>query len=322
MVVYDKNMRRKTVMSLKDRLKQLVQLTAATSSAVLLNTSSLSAKENASEQKVPSSIIQVSPEKLDQRIQRGMLVNGETIAERRARFQKIKKEKGVPATLDAIQKEEISKIEISKKDENGYLFEIYEPEKRHVFESYYPTGVLQSRNSGNGEEAEGFYPDGSRKFTRTADGVETYYHPGGKKGEEKIKETPHRILESYDVLDTEGRRTEHHYDVTESSEQGYGDSGYITRDIKKVDLYNPQTQKVVGTYTLDGWGVAEGRVAQIGFVDEKGTMKTMDFPREHKIGKTNYYVKHLSLGGIKEIYRKEKEKQSAMLRKYQKSQRE
>jgi len=296
-------------MSFRDKLKPVARWTAALSSAAAIQATPLQAQQSSNINR-ESSATHPTTEYLDQRVQRGTLINGESQAERSARWDAMKAEKGAQATMEAIQKEKIEKIEIPRKDEKGYIFETYEPGKKHTFESYYPNGVLQSKSGENGQEAEGYYPDGSKKFVRTADGTETRYHPGGIKGEEKIKETPHQLYEAYDVLDAEGRRTEHHHAVTESKRHA-PDGDYTSRDVKKVDLYNPQTQEIAGTYTLDHWGVSEGRIAQIGFRDDAGKMKIMDFPQANKIGDTNYYASSLSLDQIKEIYHDEQQERSA-----------
>ena len=299
-------------MSFRDKLKQATHWTAAISSAAAMQVMPVNAQPDNVDRNAPMpSIERPTTEYLDYRVKRGAIVNGETQAERSARWETFRKENGLEATMKAIQKESIDKIEIPNKDEEGYVFETYEPGKSHTFESYYPNGILRSKTGEKGEAAEGYYPDGSKRFDRTADGVETVYHPGGKKGEEKIKETPHQLLEAYDVLDEEGRRTEHHYEVMESLARYSKDGGtYTSRDVKKVDLYNPQTQQVIGTYTLDHWGVSEGRIAQIGFVDETGKMRIMDFPQARKIGDNNYYAPSLSVDQIKEIYHEEQQERS------------
>ena len=292
-------------MSFKDELKRAIHLAAVISSAATLHSAPLSAH---SDDNSESSLVPSATEYLEQRIKRGTIINGETQEERSARWDAYKKEHGSSATLKAIQQEKIKKIEIPHKDENGYVFETYEPGKKHTFESYYSNGVLQAKSGENGDEAEGYYPDGSRKFVRTSNGVETKYHPGGKKGEEKIKETPHKLYEAYDVLDESGRRLEHHYDVTESPARVTQDgSSYTSRDIKKVDLYNPETKEVIGTYTLDHWGVDEGRIACIGFIDKSGTMKIMKFPKARQLGESDYYAHSLSLDQIKKIYHEEEQ---------------
>ncbi|MBR6412584.1 MAG: hypothetical protein IKS41_05445 [Alphaproteobacteria bacterium] len=291
-------------MSFNSRLKKVANWVAVVSSTVALHTEPLSSQTNHTQEgtKPTPTVL------LDQRVERGIIINGETQAERSARWKSFKAENGVQTTLNAMQQEKIKKIEIPHKDENGYVFVTYEPEKGRTVESYYPNGVLQAKSGNNGQAYEGYYPDGSRKFVRTEDGVETTYHPGGIKGKEKIKETPHKTLEAYDVLDEEGRRTEHHYNVMPSQPRNSGDGMvYTSRDVKKVDLYNPITQDVIGTYTLDNWGVDEGRVAHIGFLDENGVMKTMDFPETKKNSAKNYYADSLSLDQIKEIFHEEQQ---------------
>ena len=296
-------------MPFKDKLKQISHLTAAISSAVVMHSVPLSGQQDIQRDPSGSLTDHSATERLEQRVKRGTLINGETQEERSARWAAFKEKHGASATLEAIRQEPVKKIEFSQKDEDGYRFETYEPGKKRTYESYYTNGVLRAKSGKDGEEAEGYYPDGSKKFTRTADGVETTYHPGGEKGKEKIKETPHKLYEAYDVLDEEGRRIEHHHDVTDSAPHYDRDgSAYTARDVKKVDLYNPQTQEIVGTYTLDHWGVDEGRVASIGFVDESGVMKTMDFPQAQKNGDVNYYAHSLSLEGIKEAYQEEQQR--------------
>ena len=293
-------------MAFKDKLKKLAHFTAVISSAASLHAApSQPEPDNIQQNTPPSSVTRPTTEYLDYRVRRGPLINGETQSERSARWAAFKKEHGAEATFHAIRKETIGRLEIPQKDEKGYLFETYEPGKKHSFESYYPHGVLQARTTGHGEAAQGFYPDGSKKFDRTADGIETHYYPGGPKGQEKIKETPHGLLDAYDVLDEQGHRTEHHYAITESPARKTEDGTITSRDVKKVDLYDPQSQDIIATYTLDHWGVSEGRLAQIGFIDESGALKTMDFPAARKIGDSNYYAKSLSLDQIKEIYREE-----------------
>lgn len=159
-------------MSLKDKLKPAANWVAAVSSAAVLGSTHAS---------TPSDTYS-STELLDKRVERGTIVNGKTKSERFDKWASMKSEKGTQTTIDAIQNE---KIEIPHKDENGYVFETYEPNKGHTTESYYPNGVLQSKTGDNGDEA--YYPDGSMKFIRTADGTETTYHPGGKKGKKKSK---------------------------------------------------------------------------------------------------------------------------------------
>jgi len=292
-------------MSFNAKLNRVANWAAVLSSVAVMQVTSL-ADQQVQEKEPAPSVEGSTVEQLERRVERGTIINGETLAERSARWKAFKAKNGTKATLEAIEQEKIEKIEIPHKDEQGYTFEVYEPGKKRSLVSYYPNGVLRFKTGENAEEAEGYYPDGSKKFVRTADGVETKYHPGGEKGKEKIEETPHELYGAYDVLDEEGRRLEHHYDVAQSSPHHDGEGGtHIMRDVKKVDLYDPQTQQVVGTYTLDNWDVSEGRVASIGFVDDTGVMKTMKFPQTPKNSGSNHYADSLSLDQIKEIYHEE-----------------
>ncbi len=290
-------------MSLKDKLKSASNWTAALLAAGALQSADLSAQPTAdnSHTDVPAE----SLEHLDSRVSRGTLINGEDNLERREKFQKIRAEKGLKGVVDAIENEDFKTVEIPQKTENGYVFETYHADKgTSDFVSYYPNGVLQARIEGGSEKAEGYYPDGSKEFERTADGVETKYHPGGKKGQEKIKETPHKIHDSYDVLDIQGRRTEHHHAVQDSNDETRTDS-HSLKDVKTVDLYNPETKKMEATYTLDNWSINKGRLAQIGIVREDGQMKTIDFP---KSGKKQGYFSRLTTKSIQKLYDKHQQK--------------
>ena len=255
-------------MSLKDKLKSASNWTAALLTAGALQSTDLNTQPTA-DNTSPNAQME-STETLDSRVDRGHLINGEDKNERRAKFKQIRTEKGIKGVIDAIENEDLKTVEIPQKTENGYVFETYHADKgTSDFVSYYPNGVLQARIEGGSEKAEGYYPDGSKEFERTADGVETKYHPGGKKGQEKIKETPHKIHDSYDVLDIQGRRTEHHHAVQDSNRE-IGQGAYSLKDVKTVDLYNPETKKIEATYTLDDWCIKNGRLAQIGIVGENG----------------------------------------------------
>ena len=120
-----------------------------------------------------------------------------------------------------------------------------------------------------------------------------------------MKETPHRENEAYDVLDEQGLRMEHHYAIQETTRQTKYGSTIHMNDVKKVDLYNPKTQKLQGTYTLDHWRPGKGHIKHIGFVDDNGKMISMDFAPEQQLGQANYYADSLSVEDIKGLYHDE-----------------
>ena len=290
-------------MSLKDKLKSASNWTAALLTAGTLQAGNLQAQPTADDD--PKN---AQTEHLDSRVKQGALINGKTSRERNEYFQKIKAEKGEAAFKEAVYNEDLKTLEIPQKTENGYTIEkVYYENNKHsksLYESYYPNGVLASRAESGSEKAEGYYPDGSKKFDRTADGITTTYHPGGKKGEEKIKETPHGIYDAYDVLDIQGRRTEHHHAVQDSNTK-IGSNTFSLKDVKTVDLYNPETKKLEATYTLDDWGIGKGRLARIGMVDKNGEMKTIDFPNSNPVQR---YVSRLTTKSIQKLYDKNQQK--------------
>lgn len=296
-------------MSIKDKLKKMAHfgaplMTMATLQAAELPTS----EEILTPQDMPKIQVsrpidpkanKVSPADLDSRVKQGMIINGETQADRDVRWQEYKNKNGRSATVDAIGQEKLTSVEIAQKNKDGYLIsDIIKGNST----SYYLNGVVQSRQLAGTQKAETFYPNGSKKMVREADGTETSYYEGPENGVGKIQKTPHRINEAFDVLDTDGNRIEHWHTVQNSGLEGY------KGDVQTVDLYNPETGLIAGSYTMDHYAgeYGGGQLARVAVADDQNKMHSIKLNRQKEV----YFVEQdMDINSVREVYQEEQQKQ-------------
>ncbi len=272
-------------MSILDKIKGVSRWSAPLLSAVAMYSTPLKANESVEETSPPPSITQTqnisstkkSVEELEARVAKGQLVDGKTAAERRAYLQEQTKGLNTYEKLKFLKSQPSPKtVETAHKNKDGYVIQTWHSEDGRIDTvSYYPDGTLKARGTiGETLKAESFHPDGSRKMVRTKEGVETTYHPGG----EKIKTTPHKVGEAYDVLDMQGRCLVHLHDFTKTKDF----MGEIT-DQQQADYYDPETAELVATCQYTHAGSKYAWLKSVSLRNKDGVWEEQVSPEEDHI---------------------------------------
>lgn len=300
-------------MSLKETLKSMLVASSLAGATVLTGHQPADISDEKKSAPAPQeNIIKTPVEDLEKYVADGELINGKNWQERKAELQKIMDENGGSnsgrgrlAALEYLKNRKMDSYDAYFKEKDGSFWRIKEENGSRIEERYYPNGVLQSRSSK--DKTESFYPNGAKRLVRDETkgrfGVEETYHPG-EPGKEKLRTTPHDIYEAFDELDKEGRRIAHHHeplwtnedmtvqkpimkvprhtkkDTSEGFEEVWTD-GFARPDVdawsvNKVDLYDPETQKEIASYTLRNRGhmsTTHGQLSSFYYMDENGKKK-------------------------------------------------
>lgn len=277
-------------MSLKDTLKKITRIGAAT---MVMGTATPMTQPQSSE-----SVPYRDVAELETAVNQGNVINGQPASDRTAAFQKMKEQKGLLKTLDAISNSSVQTYEIREKDAEGnYHFHTFDLEGkgREVSEVWYPNGKLKSKTSADGK-AVGYYPNGAKQFEQeNINSPRSEYYPNGQ-----LITTPHsRPEESFDYFDQKGMLIAHYHRVKTAGE----------KKSRQIDIYDEYNNKN-GGYRLENYGPTLSTPSQYSGIITEITLPQINNGRPYKLKKPQQMtfdsvLATIDTDGLKEIYQED-----------------